>query len=941
MPTFPAERHTLPNGLTLLLSPNPAEPRIYTQVVVRAGSKHDPDGSTGLAHYLEHMLFKGTDRLGSADWAAEEPLLQEIARAYEQHRATENPVERRVLYREIDELSQRAAEYALPGEYDRIIAQMGARGTNAYTWVDQTVFLNDIPANELSRWMDLESERFSRLVLRLFHTELETVYEEFNISQDKDVRKVMRAANESLFAPHPYGTHTVIGKGEHLKAPSHFDIYEFFKSHYVPGNMAVVLAGDFDPRAALALAGKTFGTWESRPVPVFQAPTPAPTQAVTREVFGQEAPSVMLHWRVPSAADPASAIAKVTTGMLFNQQAGLFDQELLQAQRLLSASASLTEMTEHSMIRCVAQPRPGQSLEEARELLLAQVERLRTGDVPSWLLPAVVVDHELAMQRSAQSNQSRAGMLTSSFVHRVELDTALNLTARLRAVTLEQVRAYAKTHLRPADCVTVYKRQGEDTDVLKVEKPEITPVPLNTDRFSGFAERLLTEDPRAIEARFSDLGALVSQTPIRPGLDLHHLPNAENQLFELLYIFDFGTRADRLLQLATSYLAYLGTPTLAHADVQVAFYRLGLEWQIHATGHRVYVGVSGLDGKLPDGLELLDTLLRDCQPDAERWAKLVDDVEQKRRNQRSNKQIVLRKAMNQFGRYGEDSPMAGQPSVSELRATSPADVVARIHKLADTQHTAFYYGPRSVEKVVKLLEQKHPTSETPRLPLSTPDFSLRLPREDEVQFVDFPMVQVEVLALRHVRAGFDPHLWMLGEWFNQYYGLGLSSVVFQELRESRALAYSTYAYAEAPQRAIDDHYLQAFIGTQPDKLTEALTALGGLLRDWRWNASSAAQVRQGILQQMRTERDLRQSQYWLWRQGLDRGVPAANPRRWLYEAITEAKTEDLEQAFRAFEGAPTRYLVLGERSRIDFKELGRFGKVRELSLDEVFGFNLK
>ena len=162
---FPATQHTLANGLTLYFSPNPAEPRIYTQIAVRAGSKHDPEQSTGLAHYLEHMLFKGTDKIGSSDWAAEEPLLHEIAEAYEAHRRSTDPAKRRSLYRRIDQLSQRAAAYALPGEYDRIIAQLGARDTNAYTWVDQTVFLNDIPSNELARWMELEAERFSRLVL--------------------------------------------------------------------------------------------------------------------------------------------------------------------------------------------------------------------------------------------------------------------------------------------------------------------------------------------------------------------------------------------------------------------------------------------------------------------------------------------------------------------------------------------------------------------------------------------------------------------------------------------------------------------------------------------------------------------------------------------------------------------------------------------------------
>ncbi len=349
-PAFPATQHTLPNGLTLYFSRNPAEPRIYTQVCVRAGSKHDPDQSTGLAHYLEHMLFKGTDKIGSSDWAAEEPLLQQIAETYEAHRRTTNAAERRTLYAQIDQLSQQAAAFALPGEYDRVIAQLGARDTNAYTWVDQTVFLNDIPANELGRWMQLETERFSRLVLRLFHTELETVFEEFNITQDSDARKAMRAANEALFPAHPYGTHTTIGRGDHLKAPSHFDIYDFFDSHYVPANMCVILAGDFDEAEAFEMALKTFGTWQPRPVPSYEAAPLRQAVASTTEVFGEEAESVQLNWRLPAADSREALVAALAVGMLYNRQAGLFDLELVQRQRVLTASAGIVPMAEYGVL---------------------------------------------------------------------------------------------------------------------------------------------------------------------------------------------------------------------------------------------------------------------------------------------------------------------------------------------------------------------------------------------------------------------------------------------------------------------------------------------------------------------------------------------------------------------------------------------------------------
>ena len=950
-PAIRATEHRLSNGFTVVLSPHDAEPRVHAEIAVRAGSKDDPDASTGLAHYLEHMLFKGTDRLGTRDWEAEQPLLARIAELYEAHRAApaDSP-ERTRLYGEIDAASHAAARLALPGEYDRLVARMGARHTNAYTWVDQTVFVNDVPAAELGRWLALEAERFRRLVLRLFHTELETVFEEFNISQDRDARKVMRAANEALFAPHPYGTHTTLGRGEHLKAPSHLDIYGFFRRHYVPANMALVLAGDFDEAEALRLAERHFGgDWPGdgarTGVPVapergarHTAGAPAPDQptATTLEVWGQEGEQTHLHFRIPGAGTREADVAQVATAMLHNRQAGLFDTELVRAQRLLSASAGIIPMAEYGVVRASAKPLPGQSLDEAEALVRAQVDRLAAGDYPTWLREAVVVDFELATTRTAEANRGRAHLLTTGFVHGVPLAQTLGRIAALRSVTDDEVRAFAKTYLAPARCVTARKRQGEDAAVMKVDKPAITPVPVGEEGVSGFAERLLAVEPGSTEARFADLDAEVTVRPLRVGAELHHLRNDENGLFELLYVFDFGTQEERWLRLATKYLGFLGTGRLSNAAVQERFYRLGLDWQVQATAHRTYVGLSGLDKHLPEGARLLEDLLRDCRADAERWGAMVEREAQRRRNDRADKQVVLRKALSPYGRYGEASPLAEAPSVDELRAVDAEDLVALVQGLPDRPHAAFYYGPRAAEEAAAVLAEAHPApAQTRPAPTPRPLRPVR-PTRDRVLLTHFPMVQAEVLALRQLGDGFARELWPLAEWYNQYYGVGLSSVVFQELRESRALAYSTYAYAETPQRADGQHVLQAFLGTQPDKLAEALAALRALPDEPHIDHAAAERVRAGMLQQMRTERDLRQSRYWLWRQGRDRGLDG-NQRAWLYEQTQRLTPEQLEAFAARVAAAPTTYLVLGDRERLDADLLGSYGELRELSLDEAFG----
>jgi len=334
------QQYTLSNGLQLFLTVNKDEPRVYTEIAVRAGSKHDPADTTGLAHYFEHMMFKGTDRLGSLDWPKEKAILDQIELKFEAHRQEHDPAKKKELYAEIDRLSFEAAKLAAANEYDKLVSAIGAKGTNAYTWVEQTVYVNDIPSNELERWFELESERFRRPILRLFHTELETVFEEYNISQDKDFRKSLKAMQETLTPTHPYGTQTTLGRGEDLKNPSQTNIYNFFDQYYVPNNIGIIMSGDFDPAVVVKLAEQHFGSWTAKPIPPFKFEEQAPLrQRTKREVYGHEAPWIELGWRFPGASSEESAILPLIAGILHNYQAGLFDVNLIQKQLLLEAYA--------------------------------------------------------------------------------------------------------------------------------------------------------------------------------------------------------------------------------------------------------------------------------------------------------------------------------------------------------------------------------------------------------------------------------------------------------------------------------------------------------------------------------------------------------------------------------------------------------------------------
>ncbi|MEL6972012.1 MAG: pitrilysin family protein, partial [Bacteroidota bacterium] len=408
--------YTLQNGLRVFLSVNKNEPRIFTNICFRVGSKYDPADTTGLAHYMEHMLFKGTSKIGATNWEAESALLEQIADLFETYRHTSEDEKRQELYKQIDSLSYEAALLVAPNEYDRLVTAIGGKDTNAYTWVEQTVYVNDIPSNELKRWIKLERERFRYLALRLFHTELETVYEEYNMSLAKDFRKGQQALRKLLFPTHPYGTQTTLGRPEHLKNPSMRNIETFFNTYYVPNNAAICLAGDFDPDEAIAMIDECFGDWEAVDFPPFQYEEQPPINGPLKtEVTGQASSYLQVGWRLGGGRTDDYMMGLLIRQMLYNEQAGLFDLHLNQQQRVLNAEAFNWIYEDYSILGLYGKPREGQSLEEVEQLLLVEMDKLRRGEFPDWLLEAAIRDMKQGDLKAVEKNNARVAAITTCF----------------------------------------------------------------------------------------------------------------------------------------------------------------------------------------------------------------------------------------------------------------------------------------------------------------------------------------------------------------------------------------------------------------------------------------------------------------------------------------------------------------------------------------------
>lgn len=935
---FDVQEYHLANGLKLFMSPDPKAPRIFTNIAFRAGAKHDPPETTGLAHYMEHMLFKGTSRIGSTDWEKESALLEQIADHFETYRETTDPDERARIYREIDRLSTEAARYVAPNEYDKLATAIGAKATNAYTWVEQTVYVNDIPANELERWMKLEAERFRMLALRLFHTELETVYEEFNITQDSDFRKVHRALREELFPSHPYGTQTTIGTAEHLKNPSMRNILRFFGTYYVPNNMAIILSGDFEPEQAIALAERYFGGYEPRAKPPFSFPAqPELTEPAVREVYGQESPFVQLAWRLDGAATEHPFLLEVVQNMLANDRAGLLDENLLQDQKVLEAQAHSLPHEDFSLLYLYGKPRQGQSMEEVARLLLEQMDQLRRGDFEDWLLEGAIRELKTEELRATEDNEKRTHLLTNAFILGIDWERYVHRFQWLEDLSKDSLVEFVRTYLRADNYALVYKRQGDDPEVVKVAKPEITPIELNRSALSDFAKAFIRQPTPPLEPVFADFEA-IERRALPSDLSLAHVANADNELFRLHYLFEMGSNSDPLLPLALLYLPYLGTELMSTRERHRAFFRHGLSLESHLSEERFHLKLTGLEDQLPQGIELMDGLLHHLKGQPEALKNMVADVLEKRRNDKQDKGVILRQAMTHYVRYGPHNPFTDRLSEEALHAQDPGELAAYLRRLADTRHQVYYYGRRSTDEMTGLLARTHTVAGQPHEPVAPQKYPELDITEPKVYFVDFPMVQVELLLLSKGTPHFSLEEHLMANLYNEYFGYGLSSIVFQEIRESRALAYATFAYYSTPRKQHKAHYLQAFVGTQPDKIQDAIPALRGILEDMPVVPELIEQARHSILKRIETERIPPKRLFWEYLRHRDLGLDR-DLRKDLYEHMQAITPQDLADFQRKHvQGRSYALLVLGSKAQVDMDYLSRFGPVVELSLEEVFGY---
>ena len=929
--------YTLDNGLKVYMSVSKEEPRIQTYIAVRVGGKNDPSETTGLAHYFEHLMFKGTEQFGTQDYAAEKPMLDEIEQLFEVYRKTEDEAERKAIYKRIDSISYEASKLAIPNEYDKLMATIGAQGTNAYTGYDMTVYVENIPSNQVENWLKIEADRFKNVVIRGFHTELETIYEEKNMSLTQDGRKVYEAMNRALFPNHPYGKQTVLGTQEHLKNPSITNVKNYHDQYYVPNNMAICLSGDFDPEQMISLIDQYFGDMQPNPeIPVLEFEPEHPiTEPIVEEVWGLDAANVAIGWRLGGAASEDADLANIVGSILYNGQAGLIDLDINQQQKTLSAYGYPSLSADYGYMQLAGRPKQGQSLEEVRDLLLGEVAKLRAGEFDEALIAAAVNNYKLEAMQYLDSNDGRADMYVQSFINRTEWKDEVEVFDRLSKITKEDVVRFANEKLGEQNYAIIYKRQGKDPNEQKIAKPEITPIVTNRDAQSDFFKAVAASEVKPIEPRFVDFEKDMDRFEAQSGIEVLYKQNTTTDYFSLEYMFDLGTIVDPALGLAFDYTEYLGTLAKSAEQIQSELYGLACGFNLRASTSRCRITISGLGENMTKAMDVVEDLVANAVADEAILANVKQDMLKSRANAKLNQSSNF-SALQSYVIYGEEG-MNARLSNEELMALTSEELLAKVRDLLTKQHTVVYYGPATKDELLASLNEHHNVPEELQ-PLEIKRLANVPTPENKVFIAEYDANQIYYIQYSNRGEKFDVANDANLDLYNEYFGGGMSSIVFQEMREARGLAYSARAYMSTPTYADGTYSFTAYIATQNDKMKQAIEAFDEIINTMPESEAAFNVAKESYINQVRTLRYTKASVLYAFINARDMGLDYDRARD-VFEKVQTMTLDDVKAVQQQWvKDRNYYYLILGDSKNLDLNYLRTLGPITFLSQEQIFGY---
>jgi len=816
------------------------------------------------------------------------------------------------------------------------MSAIGSSGTNAYTGYDMTVYTENIPSNQIENWIKIQSERFTNPVIRGFHTELETVYEEKNMSLTQDGRKVYETMLSSLFPNHPYGTQTVLGTQDHLKNPSIINIKNYFKTYYVANNIAICMSGDFDPDEAIKVIDRYMKILPKGEVPKLEfKPEPPISSIIRKTVLGNDAENVTVGFRVPGAHSPDADVLGVLDYLLFNGRAGLIDLNLIQKQLVLSASCGVYSMTDHSAFVLSGRPKQGQTLDEVKDLLMKQIELLKKGDFDKELIQAIIDNFRLSMIYRLQNNYGRADLFVSSFINGIPWDVASKRLERQSKLTAKDIVDYANKYFTD-NYVVIYKEQGKDPNEKRMAKPAITPIVINRDVQSQYLTDIINTTVKPIEPVFLDYKKDLAIKDLRPNIPLLYTPNKENNIFDIYYRFDMGSNNDKILGTAFDYLKYLGTSKYTPEQIQMEFYKLACSFGVFSGSDYVYVSMSGLADNMEKALALLEELLNDPKANVPAFTNLVDDIKKRRSDAKLN-QMTIFSYLRNYAVWGPKSSMTNVPSSDELDRLKAEELTARIKDLSNFPHKIMYYGPLSEQQITALLSKYHKTA--PKLKPYPPavKFTQQPTDQNKVLFTHYNAQQL-YLSMVTKAAPYSHAMYVPSTMYNTYFGGSMNAIVFQEMREARGLAYSASASYSQPPKPEFNYNFSTFIATQNDKMDDAFSAFLSIINDMPQSERAFSLAKDQIINNIRKQRISRSSILFDYLSAQEFGWNY-DKRKDLFEKAQIWTLEDVKKFQQQYvKDRKYTYCVLGDENDLKQEIVDKYGTLQKLSLEEIFGY---
>ncbi len=935
-PALQVQELELSNGMKVWLNVDHSQPKVFGAVVVNAGAVDCPN--TGIAHYFEHIMFKGTDELGTVDYAAERVYLDSISMKYDQLGSTTDDKQRKAIQHDINRLNIKASQYAIPNEFNRLITKYGGSDLNAGTSYDFTFYHNTFSPQFIEQWCELNSHRLVHPVYRLFQGELETVYEEKNMYTDDPASMMLEQIAAKLFDGTPYA-YPVIGSTENLKNPCQSDMEACYKKYYVASNMGLILSGDIDISTLKPLLERTFGQLERGVKPVREkivAPAivgqPVEKFLFPMPIIGMSA----MVFRGPTDYDADAPAMKVALALLTNDnKTGLLD-ELTNKNRVYLSMAQNISMNQTSALAVMVVPKLLCKVKTAENLCLEQIEKLKNGDFTDEQLQSVKKVIAQNNEKALETITSRSEMMVAAMSAGISWEDFMKLTLTINDITRDDVTRVASKYFTD-NFFRFHKKNGR-VPAEQMAKPEYTPVkPQHSSDKSAYAMHLEQIPLQNVAPRLLDFGQDAKKLKMDGGNTLYAGPNPLNNIFTLVINFHKGMKQDKLLESATEYVGELGTDSLDVKAFGVAMQQLGAQINMSVDEQMTALVLKGEDENMEASLSLLGHFLGRMKADEDKLESMKD-AEGPTEKAFWDESSEVFAALASKVMLGSQSPYLTRLTTKELKKVKSADLINSFKGLYDCRYDISYSGNMSPAEVAEMISRQLPqlkgTQENP-----IQERVLETPKARTVYVFDLPKSRQTILGLYRPLPGVtsDREKACLEMW-GEYFGGGMSSVLFQEVREFRSMAYSAQGVTITPSLAgtRGPCGYMAFVATQADKSMQAISVLDSLINDMPMNVENLKMSKQSLLNDINNNYPaFRRKPLMVMlseRQGYNR-----DPNAELIEQLPPLTQSDIEAFYNKYiKGQPYQLMVVGPVKKLNLNELARYGTIVRVKKDDIY-----